>query len=61
MVHEPVCSSEMISPRPSSLGRTVDLHALRHTVGTHLSKNGVAPRTAHAAERHLSLNPKVIV
>ena len=26
--------------------------ALRHTFGTHLSKNGVAPRTAQAATRH---------
>jgi len=37
-------------------GRTVDLHALRHTFGTHLSKNGVAPRTAQAALRHSSLD-----
>lgn len=33
-------------------GRTVDLHALRHTFGTHLSKAGVSPRTAQAAMRH---------
>lgn len=33
----------------------VDLHALRHTFGTHLSKAGVAPRTAQAAMRHSSL------
>ena len=31
------------------------IHALRHTFGTHLSKNGVAPRTAQAAMRHSSL------
>ena len=37
-------------------GRTVDLHALRHTFGTHLSKNGVPPRTAQAALRHSSLH-----
>jgi integrase len=37
-------------------GRTVDLHALRHTFGTHLSKNGVPPRTAQAAMRHSSLD-----
>ena len=37
-------------------GRTVDLHALRHTVGTHLGKNGVPPRTAQAAMRHSSLD-----
>jgi len=30
-------------------GRTVDLHALHHTFGTHLSKNGVAPRTARGS------------
>ena len=33
-------------------GRTVDLHALRHTFGTLLSKGGVSPRTAQAAMRH---------
>ncbi|MCX7393177.1 MAG: tyrosine-type recombinase/integrase [Planctomycetales bacterium] len=33
-------------------GRTVDVHALRHTFGTLLSKSGVAPRTAQAAMRH---------
>jgi Phage integrase family len=36
-------------------GRTIDVHALRHTFGTHLSKGGVAPRTAQAAMRHGSL------
>ena len=36
--------------------RTVDLHALRHTFGTHLPKAGVAPRTAQAAMRHTSLD-----
>jgi len=36
--------------------RTVDLHALHHTFGTHLSKNGVPPRTAQAAMRHSSLD-----
>ena len=33
-------------------GRTVDVHALRHTFGTLLSKGGVSPRTAQAAMRH---------
>jgi integrase len=33
-------------------GRTLDVHALRHTFGTLLSKGGVAPRTAQAAMRH---------
>ena len=37
-------------------GRTVDVHALRHTFGTHLSRNGVALRTAQAAMRHSSLD-----
>jgi len=43
-------------PKQDERGRTVDLHALRHTFGTHLSKNGVAPRTAQAAMRHSSLD-----
>ncbi len=33
-------------------GRTLDVHALRHTFGTLLSKCGVAPRIAQAAMRH---------
>ncbi len=33
-------------------GRTVDVHALRTTFGTHLSKGGVPLRTAQAALRH---------
>jgi len=43
-------------PMRNERGRTVDLHALGHTFGTHLSKNGVAPRTAQAAMRHSSLD-----
>jgi integrase len=35
-------------------GRTVDVHAMRHTFGTHLSKGGVTLRTAQAAMRHSS-------
>ncbi len=42
-------------PKKDDRDRTVDLHALRHTFGTHLSKAGVAPRTAQAAMRHSSL------
>jgi len=42
-------------PKRDDRDRTVDLHALRHTCGTHLSKAGVAPRTAQAAMRHSSL------
>src|ERR1039458_5592766 len=37
-------------------GRTVDVHALRHTFGTHLSKAGVPPRIAQAAMRHSSIH-----
>ncbi len=37
-------------------GRTVDVHALRHTFGTLLSKGGVTPRTAQAAMRHSNVN-----
>ncbi len=33
-------------------GRTIDIHALRHTFGTHLSRAGVPLRTAQAAMRH---------
>jgi integrase len=36
-------------------GRTLDVHALRTTFGTLLSKGGVAPRTAQAAMRHSDL------
>ena len=31
------------------------VHAMRHTFGTHLSKGGVAPRTAQAAMGHASI------
>lgn len=34
----------------------MDVHALRHTFGTLLSKGGVAPRTAQAAMRHSTIN-----
>ena len=37
-------------------GRTIDVHALRHSFGTHLSKAGVAPRTAQAAMRHSKID-----
>jgi hypothetical protein len=37
-------------------GRTVDIHALRHTFGTLLSKAGVSPRTAQAAMRHSTVD-----
>jgi len=37
-------------------GRTLDVHALRHTFGTLLSVSGVAPRVAQAAMRHSKLD-----
>jgi integrase len=43
-------------PKRDSRGWTVDVHALRHTFGTLLSKGNVAPRTAQAAMRHSSLD-----
>lgn len=43
-------------PKKDDRGRTVDIHGLRHTFGTHLSKAGVAPRVAQAAMRHSSID-----
>jgi len=43
-------------PKRDDRGRTVDVHALRHTFGTLLSKGGVAPRTAQAAMRHSTID-----
>jgi len=43
-------------PKRDDRGRTLDVHALRHTFGTHLSKSGVAPRVAQAAMRHSTLD-----
>jgi len=43
-------------PKCDERGRTLDVHALRHTFGTHLSKGGVAPRVAQAAMRHSTLD-----
>ena len=43
-------------PKRDERGRTVDVHALRHSFGTLLSRAGVAPRTAQAAMRHASLD-----
>ncbi|VTR92837.1 integrase-recombinase protein : Uncultured bacterium genome assembly Metasoil_fosmids_resub OS=uncultured bacterium PE=4 SV=1: Phage_integrase [Gemmata massiliana] len=39
-------------PKRDDRGRTVDVHAMRTTFGTVLSKTGTAPRTAQAAMRH---------
>jgi len=43
-------------PKRDDRGRTLDVHALRHSFGTLLSKGGVAPRTAQAAMRHSSID-----
>ena len=43
-------------PKRDERGRTVDVHALRHSFGTLLSRGGVSPRTAQAAMRHSSLD-----
>ena len=43
-------------PKVDERGRTVDVHALRHTFGTLLSKGGVAPRTAQEVMRHSSID-----
>lgn len=43
-------------PKRDERGRTLDMHALRHTFGTLLSKGGVAPRTAQAAMRHSTID-----
>ncbi len=37
-------------------GRTIDVHAMRHTHCTMLSRSGVAPRTAQAAMRHSKID-----
>ena len=43
-------------PKRDDRGRTVDIHSLRHSLGTLLSKGGVSPRTAQAAMRHSTIN-----
>ncbi len=43
-------------PKRDERGRTIDVHALRHTFGTHLSKGNVMPRTAQAAMRHSTID-----
>ena len=39
-------------PKKDGRGRTIDVHALRHSFGTLLSTSGVAPRIAQRAMRH---------
>jgi hypothetical protein len=41
-------------PKHDDRGRSIDVHALRTTFGTHLSMAGVPLRTAQAAMRHSS-------
>jgi integrase len=43
-------------PKRDDRGRALDVHALRHTFGSLLSKGGVAPRTAQAAMRHSKID-----
>jgi integrase len=39
-------------PKKDERGRSLDVHAMRTTFGTLMSKGGVSPRTAQAAMRH---------
>jgi integrase len=41
-------------PKRDERGRTLDVHSLRHTFGTHLSKGGVAPKDSPS--RHAPLD-----
>ncbi len=43
-------------PIPDDQGRTIDVHALRHTAGTQLAKHGVLPQVASKQMRHSSLD-----
>ncbi|QVL33228.1 tyrosine-type recombinase/integrase [Telmatocola sphagniphila] len=43
-------------PKVDDRGRTLDVHAMRTTFGTLLSKAGVSPRTAQAAMRHSDIS-----
>jgi hypothetical protein len=43
-------------PKYDDRGRALDVHALRHTFGTLMSKGGIAPRTAQAAMRHSKID-----
>lgn len=42
-------------PKTDERGRTVDVHAMRHTFATMLSTSGVAPRVAQEAMRHSTM------
>jgi integrase len=43
-------------PKRDERGRALDVHALRHTFGSLMSKGGVTPRTAQAAMRHSKID-----
>jgi len=43
-------------PKRDDRGRTLDVHALRHTFGTLLSKGGVTPQVAQQAMRHSTID-----
>jgi len=51
-----VTPGKWIIDKRDERGRTVDVHALRHTFGTLLSRGGVTPRTAQAAMRHSKID-----
>ena len=41
-------------PKADDLGRTIDVHAFRHTTGTELARAGVLPQVAMTVMRHAS-------
>lgn len=41
-----------VASKTDDRGRAVDIHALRHTFGTHLCRAGIPLRTAQAEIRH---------
>ncbi len=43
-------------PKRGGRGRTVDVHALRHSKESHMNAAGVAPRTVQEAMRHSTLD-----
>lgn len=43
-------------PKVDDRGRSIGVHALRHSFGSLLSAGGVAPRTAQAAMRHSNID-----
>ena len=47
-----VIAAHWVIDKRDERGRTLDVHALRHSFSTLLSVGGVAPRTAQAAMRH---------